>query len=309
MNDVNQDSDKNAMKSSWPDLQPRIIPSALVQVDVAAQSHQGFVRTNNEDHYLAVRVARSLETVLTNLVETGLPKRFEEIAHGMLVADGMGGMAAGETASRLALLKILDLALQTPDWFMKMNRPENATIVMRRMTERFRAIDDELREQGESTRSLLGMGTTLTAAVSLGPHLFVGHIGDSRAYLLRGEKFHQLTRDHTLAQALIDSGIAKAADSSVRAMRNVLTAALGTTAERSDPQVQRLHLSDGDQLLLCTDGLSEMVPDENIASVLMSATSSAAACQQLIDLALAGGGRDNVTVVLTRYRFPQNGLA
>lgn len=309
MNDGNQDSDNNAAKFSWPDLHPHTVPSALVQVDLAAQSHQGFVRTNNEDHYLAVRVNRSLETILTNLVETGLPKRFDETANGMLVADGMGGMAAGETASRLALLKLLDLVLQTPDWIMKMNRPENATIVMRRMTHRFREIDDELRQQGESTRSFLGMGTTLTAAVSFSSDLFVGHIGDSRAYLLRGEKFHQLTRDHTLAQALIDSGIAKADDTVTRAMRNVLTAALGTTAERSDPEVQRLHLSDGDQLLLCTDGLSEMVTDDNIASVLMNATSSATACQQLIDLALAGGGRDNVTVVLSRYRFPQNGLA
>jgi len=85
---------------------------------------------------------------------------------------------------------------------------------------------------------------------------------------------------------------------STRAMRNVLTAALGSTGERTDPQVQRLHLSDGDQLLLCTDGLSEMVADDSIASVLNDAKSSEAACQGLINLALAGGGIDNITVVL-----------
>jgi protein phosphatase len=88
-------------------------------------------------------------------------------------------------------------------------------------------------------------------------------------------------------------------------MRHVLTAALGTTGEPSDPQVQRLHLSDSDQLLLCTDGLTEMVADDSIAAVLTEASSSAAACQHLIDLALAGGGLDNVTVVLARYRFPR----
>jgi protein phosphatase len=141
--------------------------------------------------------------------------------------------------------------------------------------------------------------------VSLGTDLFLGHIGDSRAYLFRGEKLHQLTKDHTLAQALIDAGIARADDTSTLAMRHVLTAALGSTGERTDPQVQRLHLSDGDQLLLCTDGLTEMVADNDIAAVLADANSSQAACQALIDLALAGGGKDNITVVLARYQFRQ----
>jgi serine/threonine protein phosphatase PrpC len=223
----------------------------------------------------------------------------------MLVADGMGGMAAGELASSVALLRLLELVVETPDWIMKLNQRENAAVVMRRMTQRFRQIDEELREQGESNRSLHGMGTTLTAVVTLGTNVFVSHIGDSRAYLLRGEKLHQLTKDHTLAQALIDAGIAEADDSATVAMRHVLTAALGSTGERADPQVQRLRLSNGDQLLLCTDGLSEMVADDSIAAVLTNANSSAAACQTLIDLALAGGGKDNITVVLARYHFPQ----
>ncbi len=244
-------------ESLLTDLHPHNIPSALVQVDLAAQSHQGFVRDNNEDHYLVVQITRSLE-----------------------------------------------LVAQTPDWIMKMNQQENAPLVMRRMTRRFRQIDDELRELGETTRSLQGMGTTLTVAVTLGIDLFLSHIGDSRAYLLRSEKLHQLTKDHTLAQALIDAGIAGPDDTSTRAMRHVLTAALGSTGERTDPQVQRLHLSDGDQLLLCTDGLSEMVADDSIASVLNDAKSSEAACKGLINLALAGGGTDNITVVLARYSFP-----
>lgn len=113
-----------------------------------------------------------------------------------------------------------------------------------------------------------------------------------------------MTSDHTLAQALIDAGIADPDDTATRAMRHVLTAALGSTAERADPQVQRLHLSPNDQVLLCTDGLSEMVTDETITSVLKEANSSKTACQSLIDLALAGGGPDNITVVLARYQFP-----
>src|SRR6185295_9943162 len=186
----------------------------------------------------------------------------------------------------------------------KLNQRDGAATVIRRMTHRFRQIDNELRAQGESNHALHGMGTTLTVAVTLGSDLFLSHIGDSRAYLLRGGKLHQLTKDHTLAQALIEAGIAGADDTSTRAMRHVLTAALGSTGERADPQVQGLHLRDGDQLLLCTDGLTEMVADDGIAAVLADANSSAVACQGLTDLALAGGGRDNITVVLARYTFP-----
>ena len=287
------------------DYYPHNVPSALVQVDLAAQSHSGLVRENNEDHYLVVQVTRSLETLLTNLTADALPKRFDETAYGMLVADGMGGMAGGEVASSVALLKLMELAVQTPDWTMKMNKPENAASVMRRMTDRFRKIDDELRKQGESNYSLHGMGTTLTVVITLGTQVILSHIGDSRAYLLRGKTLYQLTKDDTLAQALIEAGIAEPEDPSTQAMRHVLTAALGTLGEPSDPQVKRLHLSDGDQLLLCTDGLSEMVTDDSIAAVLTDSPSSATACQGLIDLALASGGHDNITVVLARYRFPQ----
>ena len=306
----NQEADNHDTAQFEPqsaDLRPHRIPTDRVKVDLAAQSHQGHIRTNNEDHYLAVKITRSLETVLSNLDEAVLPKRFDETAYGMLVADGMGGMAAGEIASRAALMRLLELVVQTPDWIMRMDQRENAATVIRRMTLRFRQIDDELREQGETNPSVHGMGTTLTVAATLGADLFLSHIGDSRAYLLRGEKLHQLTKDHTLAQALIDAGIAGADDTVTKAMRHVLTAALGTTGEPTDPQVQRLHLSDGDQLLLCTDGLTEMVADNDIAAVLADANSSQAACQALIDLALAGGGKDNITVALARYHFPQIG--
>ena len=278
-------------------------PSARVKVDLAGLTHSGHIRTNNEDHYLVVRMQRSLKTLITNLIEGSLPDSFEEVAYGMLVSDGMGGYAAGEVASSLALVKLIELAVETPDWVMRMNQRENADTVMRRMTERFRIIDSAMRVQAESDPSLVGMGTTLTVAASLGAELFVGHLGDSRAYLFRNERLHQLTRDNTLAQELIDAGIARAEDTATQAMRHVLTAALAAGAQ-SDPQVQRFHLSDGDQILLCTDGLTGMVRDETIATILNDADTASAACQTLVDVALAAGGADNTTVVLARYRFP-----
>jgi protein phosphatase len=285
--------------------QPRPIDpaSAMVRVDIAGLSHTGHVRTNNEDHYLAVRLDRSLKTLVTNLIDGSLPERFDEVAYGMLVADGMGGYAAGEVASSQALIKLIELAVETPDWVMRMHHRGNADTVMRRMTERFRSIDSAIREQAESDSSLGGMATTLTVVASLGADLFVGHLGDSRAYLFRNERLHQLTRDNTLAQELIDAGIARAEDTATQAMRHVLTAALAA-GEQADPQVQRFHLSDGDQVLLCTDGLTAMVRDETIATILDGADSASQACQTLVDLALAAGGADNVTVLLAQYRFP-----
>jgi serine/threonine protein phosphatase PrpC len=278
--------------------------SSLVKVDLAASSHCGHVRTTNEDHYFAARIERSLKTLTTNLAEGILPISFEETAYGLLVADGMGGMAAGEVASSSALCKLVELVVNTPDWIMRLNQSEDAAVVLKRMIQRFRQVDDDLREQARNDPALLGMGTTLTVAISLGADLIIGHIGDSRAYLLRGARLCQLTRDHTMAQALVDAGIANPQDAATQAMRHVLTAALGSTGEKSDAEVQRMYLNDGDQLLLCTDGLTEMVEDKLIVSTLHEAASADAACSALIDLALAAGGADNITVVLARYSFP-----
>ena len=113
-----------------------------------------------------------------------------------------------------------------------------------------------------------------------------------------------MTRDHTLAQALTETGITRPEDTITIAMRHVLTAALGANPDHLDAQVQRFHLNDGDQVLLCTDGLTEMVPDADIASVCLSSGSAEKASQWLVDLALAGGGLDNITAILARYHFP-----
>jgi protein phosphatase len=298
---------EDTLELSYPDwsFSPKVSPaSALIQVEIAAATHQGLIRDNNEDHYLVLRFKRSLETLFTNVEEGILEPRFEEIGYGLLVADGIGGMVAGEVASRMAICKVVELVVNTPDWIMKWDDSTDVSVVMQRIRERFRQVHDVLREQAEADRSLLGMGTTLTVAVSLGADLLIGHIGDSRAYLMRGGKLHQLTNDDTLAQSMIDAGIANPEDDSTRAMRHVLTAALGSASTRSDAQVQRLPLKDSDQVLLCTDGLTEMVSDGEIASVLSGATSSTEACRTLIDMALSAGGVDNVTVVLARYHFP-----
>jgi len=278
--------------------------SAQVKVEIAGATHVGKVRKNNEDHYLAVRVQRSLETLCTNLDENKLDQKFEEVGYGLLVADGMGGMAAGEVASRMALCKLVELVVNTPDWVMRFNQRADETIVLQRMTQRFRQVNEALKDEAEQNSSMAGMGTTLTVALSFGARLMIGHIGDSRAYVLRGDKLHQMTTDDTLDQALILAGLAEPDTDATKAVRHVLTAALGAATDRPDPQVVSFKLCPNDQVLLCTDGLTEMVSSEAIVSVLNKADSSQEACQSLIDLALEGGGKDNVTVMLARYQFP-----
>ena len=268
------------------------------EFDISGASHQGHVRENNEDSYLAVRFGRSLESLSTNLDKQLIEARYSLTGYGMMVADGIGGMDFGEVASRMALTELIELILETSDWTLALKRERDVQNVFRRMTQRFQQIDEALREQGKHYPELQGMGTTLTVAGILGNDLVIGHIGDSRAYLFRGSELSQLTTDHTLAQALIDAGVANRDDPAPRSMRHVLTAAIGSMGESIQPQVERFSLRSGDRLLLCTDGLTEMLDDETIASVLRDATSAQGACQTLIDFALGAGGVDNVTVVV-----------
>jgi protein phosphatase len=280
--------------------------SARVQVEMAARSDKGKVRPNNEDHYLVVRGERALQTLLTNLPQGRLPERFTEVGYGMLVADGMGGRAGGEVASQMAIITLVNLVLNTPDWIMRLGGPETQE-VMERMAERFRRVDASLHEQAQFDPSLSGMGTTLTLAFSLGTELILTHVGDSRAYLLHDGELHQLTRDHTMAQALVNLGIIRPEEAATHRLRHVLTNAMGAGGGGFQPEVQRLSLTDKDQVLLCSDGLTEMVDNATIDTVLRTTRSAREACQTLVELALANGGKDNVTIVLARYHFPPKG--
>ena len=288
----------NHRNQTSPDLEQAW---TCVDVDLGAISHTGHVRENNEDSYLVMKFGRSLENLLTNVDEDLLQQSYFMNGYGMLVADGMGGVAGGEVASRLALSNLVELIVDTSDWILTLQREHDVFTVLERMTERFLQIDAILRKEADNDMTLQGMGTTLTVAGVLGSDLVIGHVGDSRAYLLRGQELKQLTTDHTLAQALIDAGVANRDDPASRSMRHVLTAAVGSLGEQIGPQVQRFKVRAGDKLLLCTDGLTEMVEDETIAQVLSEAKTAQDACHTLVDVSLAAGGTDNVTVVLAHF--------
>lgn len=277
--------------------------SSLVSVDVFAMSHRGHVRTQNEDHFLVLRAGRAVETVMSNLGDSRPGDLFEETSVGLVVADGVGGEAAGEVASRQAIYTLLSLALHTPDWNFRWG-PRERNTVMWRMRDRFRRVNAALMREAAADASLRGMCTTMTAAVSHGDDLIIGHVGDSRAYLLHGGKLIRLTRDHTLGERLVEDGTHKPNDRLVRELRNVLMQALGSKETECTPDVHDYLLENDDQVMLCTDGLSDMVDDTLIEAVLNESPSARAACQSLVDLALSNGGRDNITVIVARYSIP-----
>jgi len=282
------------------------VPSALVYVDVAALTHPGKVRENNEDQFLVGRTERDLEVLRTSLHQDDIPRHLRETGYAMIVADGIGGVEGGEVASRLAIKTLLELVIQTPDWIMRLD-DDLAEEFVRRASDRYRKADAAIRKQALSDPSLGRMGTTLTLAVSLAADLFVIHVGDSRAYLLRNGQLQQLTRDQTVVQSLLDAGVLTHEQAATHNMRHVLTQALGQHADKLKIEVQSLKLADGDCLLLCTDGLTDMVPDGEISAVLVNSGKAEQQCQVLMDKALEAGGKDNITVVVAHYSLPTNG--
>jgi serine/threonine protein phosphatase PrpC len=212
-------------------------------------------------------------------------------------------MPGGEVASRMAIATLINIILHVPDWILRLN-DEYAQKLMDRAVERYRQVHDALEQKARLDPRLRGMGTTMTAAYSLGDDLFITQVGDSRAYLFRGGTLRRLTRDQTVAQLLADQGFISQGEVARHRLRNVLTSALGGSQKEVRAEIQRLKLIDGDRLLLCTDGLTEMMDDSGIADVLGRHTRSDEACRHLVEGALANGGKDNITVVLARYSIP-----
>jgi protein phosphatase len=274
-----------------------------VRVEIGAISHTGRVRSRNEDHFLVSRVSRQQEILETNMPPDSLPEYTGEGGYLYIVADGMGGMAAGEVASRLAISTSLKLFQRSERWGFRVNH-RVARELFERITQDLQEINRALTEQGASDRRLLGMGTTLTAAYSMGIDLFIIHLGDSRVYLHRGGILRQLTKDHTVAQAMADAGYIPPEQVRRHVKRNALTNFLGGHNGKVKADLRWLRLADGDRLLLYSDGLNEMVDDPAIERILGRHDDPRAAAQHLLDEALNRGGKDNVTIIVSRYQVP-----
>jgi PPM family protein phosphatase len=276
-------------------------PEVAVDVDFAAWSRPGPMRTVSEDHYLILRQGRSEETLMTSLPEGQLPRRFDEYGYAMVLADGLGG--DGENASRLAVATLLHLAIYFGKGHTRMDEPI-AGEIMDRALRFYRSIDATLSQAAYTRHDVLQ--TTLTAVYSVGRELFFAHVGHSRAYLLRGDQLSQLTRDHTVSLASARPGrpVLVTSTPSVRDLSHVLASTLGgTSPDQPRIDVERVGLEDGDIMMLCTNGLTDVVDDVRIADTLCAYSTPDDQGAALINLAVDAQAEDDITVLIARYHI------
>ncbi len=252
-------------------------PAAL---DVASLSHPGMVRTHNEDSI------------------------FVDAAAGLAVlADGMGGYNAGEVASGIAVNVIssgLVPELRSERELSKVDVATGLTHAAMLLQQQIAAANKGIYEAAQARPECAGMGTTLVAAVVCGTRISIGHIGDSRCYRLRGERFEQLTHDHSLLQEQIDSGVLTPEQAKYSLNKNLVTRALGIEAI-VPADIAEYRIEADDIYLLCSDGLTDMVDPEAVHAVVTERRANLGdAATRLIELANQNGGRDNISVILVR---------
>lgn len=276
-----------------------------LRVEIAAKTDRGKRREHNEDAYLVFRSGRFLERIQSNISEHDLGSHFDQGGYLMAVADGMGGAAGGEVASREALVEALRLILGQPKWLLSLDDPDTRASDIQSFFERTKlyvaGMHAALLRHASKDPRVAGMGTTVTVAYSLRSDLFVVNVGDSRAYLYREGTVRHITRDHTVAQSLADAGAIPQEDVATHPERHVLTRVVGGHGGWIRGDTHHVPLQPGDAVVVCTDGLTEIAEDEEIARVLENASSSEKACDSLIELALERGAPDNVTVIVARY--------
>ena len=265
----------------------------MVRFDFGAASHVGLRRPNNEDHYAVVQRSRTRKILLTSVDTTGV-RLPDDDAYSMIVADGMGGCGFGELASELVVRIGWELAAAAPFWVMKFN-PAAIDKIHEKIAAYGRQLQQELRDYAAADPELAGMGTTWTCGYLMGRDAIIAHVGDSRAYLFRDQAIRQLTRDHTFAQTLRDVGVPA---EQTEQYEHLLVNSFGARAEDVKIDIDHVPLEDGDRLLVCSDGLTDMVTDEELTSALVEFAGAQAACDALIERALSNGGRDNVTVIV-----------
>ena len=260
-------ADSEAQKSGSP------------KIELGASTHVGRVRESNEDHF---RVVPELQL--------------------MIVSDGMGGEASGEVASELAVETIVEHCTEPP----RLTASSAASTQRPELSERTNCLRTAVQSANRRIHVASledpekhGMGATVVAAWVEGLRLSLVHVGDSRAYLFRSGALERLTYDHTLVAEQVRIGILTPQQADTSAWQSVLIRALGTN-EQVDLDVEERQLLPGDVVLLCSDGLTRMVRDPEIGSVLASAPSAQGAAERLVTLANQGGGEDNVTVVVMR---------
>jgi PPM family protein phosphatase len=251
-----------------------------------------------------------MRPVSAGKTDTGRKRQGNEDSIGLfdglglyVVADGMGGHAAGEVASRVAVEAVRDSVKESH--IARVTTPASGAAVEedagRKLLLAIERANSEVLRQSASDPNLNGMGTTVVAALLSGDALSLAHVGDSRIYLFRGGELKRLTRDHSMVEDMVAAGQITALQARTHPFRNVVTRALGTK-EAVEPGISRLVPKPGDVVLLCSDGLTGMLEDAAIAEVLgANAGSPFSSAEALVKAANEAGGDDNISVVLLKF--------
>lgn len=266
--------------------------SRPTQIYVFGKTDLGRAREHNEDRFLVADLSRQEASLLPHVREHGVGE------HGSLlvVADGMGGAAAGEIASAMATEVIYDHMLKA--WSQE--PVPTAQLFAFRLREAVEAANTHIHSYAKAHSEVRGMGTTTTAVGVLGDHVFLTQVGDSRAYLVRNGTAYQLTKDQSLMQRLVEAGELTEEEAAHSERRNIILQALGPEA-RVKVDLTYQELRRGDVLVLCSDGLTGQVKKEEISAIVGGELDLPAACDRLIALANERGGPDNITVIIARF--------
>jgi protein phosphatase len=270
---------------------------------IAVRAHgltdRGKVRPANEDQFLIAELARTLWVKETSLQQS--PTQYgRNRGHIFLVADGVGGHRAGDVASALTVATIEAFILHLLKRFSNLQATDEPA-VLEDFQEALHWADSRLAQESAHHPEFAGMGTTLTMAFVSGWKLFVFHAGDSRCYLCRGGQLRQLTADHTIAAEFARQGLIKPEEVAQNRFRHVVTSVLGGKNGELQVDIKKCDLQAGDVMLLCSDGLTDMLSDDRIAAVLQAERDPAAACARLVAAANDAGGPDNITAVVARF--------
>ena len=269
-----------------------------VEADCFGLTDRGKVRKVNQDQFLIATMHKLME-----IQQTSLPHQTREhltsgaMARLILVADGVGGSAAGEEASGLALESVASYVTTSMQCFYKMEKGPDSDL-MSALETSVRNSHQMVQSAAAANPAYRGMATTLTVVHVLWPRAYIVQVGDSRCYLFRDAEVTQLTRDQTLAQGLVDEGVMSADTAEHSPLSNVLSSAVG---KEITPATSKVELESEDILLLCSDGLTKHLTDEQIREFLADGDSAETTCRSLVTAALDGGGTDNVTVVVCRF--------
>lgn len=285
------------------DTEPRPTSS---NIDVFGLTDRGRARSDNQDQFLIASLHKLLRVHQSSLPPEDITTLISE-SRGfiLLVADGVGGLPDGQVASRTVVKTIAHHVTHLTDLYRRLDSNNEATFVAE-LEKSVLKSHDALVEEGKKAYGGQGGATTLTMVAALWPCAYVIQVGDSRCYRLRDGRLARVTEDQTLAQALLERGALRDSEARQSPLRGVLASALG------GPEVKpRIYATDSrwdDVVLLCTDGLTRHVSDEEIEAELQSPHTSEESCQRLVQLALKRGGEDNVTVVIGRLKNKPQGV-